>query len=45
MFRAFAIFTAFNFLVGNAYILFHYIDVEVNLYNPKVSEYLLNRFK
>lgn len=34
-----------NVLIANAYVLYRYIDIEVNVMRPRVSEYLLNRFK
>lgn len=43
--KCFLGFMLFNFVVGNAYVLYRYIDIEVDLRKPRVSEYLLNRFK
>lgn len=43
--KSFAGFAVINFLVGNAYVLYRYIDIEVDIRKPRVSEYLLNRYK
>jgi hypothetical protein len=39
------LFGLYVLIVGNIYGAYKYLDYEVNIFKPRVSDYLLNRFK